>query len=118
MKGTAKLLSSPAYHISNNSQLSSINYRVRDRLGSFIKGELSHVQMVDSNFVQRQRETSGSKFKKSTFNNQQCLMSSHLQNFSHFAMNSMVKNGDLRDIEDVSEFEGEYSYEGNKINEN
>ena len=62
--------------------------------------------MVDSNIVHRLRETSGTKSKGSTLKNQQFLMSSHLQNFSHFALNSMIKNGNLRDIEDVSEFDG------------
>lgn len=60
--------------------------------------------MVDSNIVHRQAENSKSKLKKSTLSNQQNLMSSHLQNFSHFAFNSMTKNYNLRDIEDVSEF--------------
>lgn len=55
--------------------------------------------MVDSNIVHRQRDTSGSNSKKSILSeNQHGLMSSHLQNFSHFALNSLVKNGNLRDI--------------------
>lgn len=60
--------------------------------------------MVDSNIVHRKTENSKSKLRRSTSSNQKNLMSSHLQNFSHFAFNSMTKNFNLKDIEDVSEF--------------
>lgn len=82
------------YRVGDESQLSSVKYRVKERLGSVIKGELSQVQMVDSNVVVRKQSAD----RTINSNTQKNLVSSHLQNFSHFAYNSMTKNCNLQDI--------------------
>ena len=112
IKRMNKLTESPAYRFSNNSQISSLKYRMRDRLESELKGELSQYQMVNSIMVrksskEKSRHSGTLNFGNSTLMNGHNLMSSTFEhNLSNFVINE-IGNPNIRDIEDVSDFDGE-----------